>query len=60
MPDPEKPGLVQGVVCGVQYFAEKVEMSLLDIMVETYDDYTGQIDFERVQGHPSEWYLDSK
>ena len=35
-------------------------MSLLDIMVETYDDYTGQIDFTRVQGNPKEWYLDSK
>ena len=31
-----------------------------DILIETYDDYTGQLDFTRVQGHPETWYLDSK
>ena len=31
-----------------------------DILIETYDDYTGELDFTRVQGHPDTWYLDSK
>ena len=29
-------------------------------MIETYDDFTGSIDFTRVQGHPETWYLDSR
>ena len=35
-------------------------MSLADVLVETFDDYTGQIDFTKVQGNPSDWYPDSK
>ena len=59
-PDPSTPGLIQGLMCRVKYYAEEVDLIEKDVMVNTYDDYTGSIDFTTVQGHPNDWYLDSK
>ena len=59
IPDLENPGLIHGVICRAQYQSLEVEMIERDILIETYDDYSGTLDFTRVQGHPDSWYPES-